>query len=258
MGILFAIVLILFDKTGRMGWIYSWILITIFSLFLTFVAPVVILPLFNKFTPLEDGELKNAIISYSNKQKIVLSKIFKIDGSKRSTKANAYFTGFGKTKRVALFDTLIEDMTKDQIVAVLAHEVGHHKLGHIIKSIIMSILSTGLMLYILSLFINNQGLFDAFQIENISIYGSLILFLFLYRPIAFLFEIFFNIYSRKIEFEADNFAKRTQGDNKHLIEALKKLTVKNLSNLTPHRLKVFLEYSHPTVLQRIVNLRKSE
>jgi STE24 endopeptidase len=221
-----------------------------------YIAPVVILPLFNKFTPLEDGELKTKIQEFAAVQKYKLSGIFKIDGSKRSTKSNAYFTGFGKTKRIALFDTLIEKHTVGELVAVLAHEIGHCKLGHIKKGILISLASSLLMFFILSLFITKQGLYAAFGIEGTPLYAGFIFFGFLYAPISMILNLLGNIMSRKHEYEADAFAAETTGEPTALIDALKKLSVDNLSNLTPHPLKVFLEYSHPPVLERIKALRK--
>ncbi|MCK5188276.1 MAG: M48 family metalloprotease [Deltaproteobacteria bacterium] len=255
-GIIFAVILWFFDRTGNMAWVYCWIVVVIFQIVLTFIAPVVILPLFNKFFPLEDGELKTSIESYAKSQDFKLKGVFKMDASKRSTKSNAFFTGFGKYRRIVLFDTLIKKHTVDELVSILAHEMGHYKKKHILKSIIISIMTTGLMFFILSLFINNEGLFQAFKMENTSIYASLFFFAFLYSPINMFISILSNILSRKHEYEADTYASETYGKFESMISALKKLTVDNLSNLTPHPLKVFLSYSHPPVLERIQSLRK--
>jgi len=178
--------------------------------------------------------------------------VFKMDGSRRSSKSNAFFTGFGKNRRIALFDTLIEKHSVKELVSVLAHEIGHYKKGHIFKRLLISTFTTGVMFFILSFFINNPGLFSAFKVEEVSIYGSLFFFGFLYTPISMVFSVLSSILSRKHEYEADYFAVTTFKEGKEdFINALKKLSVDNLSNLTPHPLKVFLSYSHPPVLKRI-------
>jgi STE24 endopeptidase len=256
-GIVFSIILWFFDKAGSMAWIYCWVTVVIFQIVVTFFAPIIILPLFNKFHPLEDGDLKAAIEEYAKSQNFKLKGIFKMDASRRSTKSNAFFTGFGKYRRIVLFDTLIEKHTVDELLSILAHEMGHYKKKHIVKSILLSIATTGIMFYILSLFLNNESLFAAFQMENISIYASLFFFGFLYTPISMIISIGGKILSRKHEFEADTYASQTYKKPAAMISALKKLTVDNLSNLTPHPLKVFLSYSHPPVLERIRTLQKS-
>jgi STE24 endopeptidase len=251
----FALILWIFNSVPN-AWLWAWGALAVIQLFIMFIAPVVILPLFNKFTPLEDGELKTKIQEFAAAQKYTLSGIFKIDGSKRSTKSNAYFTGFGKTKRIALFDTLIEKHTTGELVGVLAHEIGHCKKGHIKKGIIISLASSLLMFFILSLFITKQGLYAAFGIEGTPLYAGFIFFGFLYAPISMILNLLGNILSRKHEYEADAFAAETTKAPGEMISALKKLSVDNLSNLTPHPLKVFLEYSHPPVLERIKALSK--
>ncbi|MCF8081594.1 MAG: M48 family metallopeptidase [Deltaproteobacteria bacterium] len=250
-GLLFSGILWFFDTAGPWAWLYCWMGVTGFQIFLMFIAPVVIMPLFNKFVPLEDGELKEAIEAYARAQKFKIKGVFSMDGSKRSTKSNAFFTGFGRFRRIVLFDTLVQKHTTDELVSILAHEMGHYKKRHILKSLFISILSTGLMFFILSLFINNRALFDAFQMDHVSIYASLFFFGFLYTPIDMILSIFGNLLSRKHEYEADRFAVDTYGKPRSMIQALKKLSVDNLSNLTPHPLKVFLSYSHPPVLERI-------
>lgn len=254
-GIVFAGVVWFFDKMGRWAWLYCWIGVVIFQLFLTFIAPVAIMPLFNKFVPLENAELKSTIENYARSQDFKIKGIFKIDASKRSTKSNAFFTGFGKYRRIALFDTLIQKHSIDELVSVLAHEIGHYKKRHIIKMIILSILSAGLMFFILSFFINNKALFAAFKMEEVSVYASLVFFGFLYIPISFILSIFTNFLSRKYEYEADLFAASTYKKPEAMILALKKLVVDNLANLTPHPLKVFLHYNHPPALERIDAIR---
>ena len=255
-GIVFSIILWFFAKAGDLAWIYCWLVVVLVQLVLTFIAPVVIMPLFNKFFPLDDSELKTAIENYAKSQKFKLKGVFTMDASKRSSKSNAFFTGFGRFRRIVLFDTLIKKHTVDELVSVLAHEMGHYKKKHILKSILLSIITTGLMFFILSLFINNEGLFSAFKMAHTSIYASLFFFAFLYTPINLVISIFSKILSRKHEYEADLYASTTYGKSESMISALKKLTVDNLSNLTPHPLNVFLNYSHPPVLERIQAMRK--
>ncbi|MEE9368572.1 MAG: M48 family metallopeptidase [Pontiella sp.] len=254
---IFALVLWIFSSVAN-AWLWSWGSLSVIQLFILFIAPVVILPLFNKFTPLEDGELRTAIESFAATHKFTVSGIFKIDGSKRSTKSNAYFTGFGNTKRIALFDTLIENHSTAELIGVLAHEIGHCKRGHIKQTIVISMISSLMMFFILSLFITKGGLYAAFGIDGTPLYAGLIFFGFLYAPISMILGLFGNILSRKHEFEADAFAAETTKAPGEMIAALKKLSVDNLSNLTPHPLKVFLEYSHPPALERIKALRAFE
>jgi STE24 endopeptidase len=255
-GLIFCVVLLLFEKTGTWAWFYCWSAIVILQILIAFVAPVVIMPLFNKFSPLEDGELKEEIKKYAKSQNFKMKGVFTMDASKRSTKSNAFFTGFGKFRRIVLFDTLIERHEVKELVSVLAHEIGHYKKRHIFKSILVSILTTGLMFYILSVFINNKELFAAFKMEKTSIYASLFFFGFLYAPVEQILSIFANMLSRKYEYEADTYAAKTYPHPQSMIAALKKLSVENLSNLTPHPLKVFLSYSHPPVLERIRAIKK--
>ncbi|MBU1086562.1 MAG: M48 family metallopeptidase [Candidatus Omnitrophica bacterium] len=254
-GIAFAGILWFFEKTSSLAWLYCWTALTVFQLFLMFIAPVVIMPLFNKFIPLEDGALKQTLEKYARTQNFKMQGVFTMDGSRRSTKSNAFFTGFGKFRRIALFDTLIAKHTTDELVSVLAHEIGHYKKKHILKSIFISIATTGLMFFVLSFFLNNPGVFAAFKMKHTSIYASLVFFGFVYAPINMLFSIVGSILSRKHEYEADRFAVETYKKPDAFIDALKKLTVDNLSNLTPHPAKVFLAYSHPPVLLRIKAIR---
>ena len=247
----FSAILWFFGQTGSLAWAFCWGALTVIQIFLMFIAPVVIMPIFNKFVPLEGGELKTAIEEYAKKQDFKMKGVFSMDGSKRSTKSNAFFTGFGRFRRIVLFDTLIKKHTTEELVSILAHEMGHYKKKHILKSIIISVLSTGLMFYILSIFMNNKALFAAFQMDHVSIYAGLLFFGFLYAPIEMILSIFGNMLSRRHEYEADAWAVRTYHRPQSMISALKKLSVDNLSNLTPHPLKVFLSYSHPPVLERI-------
>ncbi|QTA85474.1 M48 family metallopeptidase [Desulfonema magnum] len=250
-GPLLAGVLAFFEYAGSNAWWYCWIVVTIFMLIIQFIAPTWIMPLFNKFEPLEDGELKHAIMSYAQSVKFSLKNVFVIDGSRRSEKSNAFFTGFGKNKRIALFDTLIAQHTVSELVAVLAHEIGHYKKKHILQTMIISFAELGIMLFLLSLFISYQGLFDAFYMEQKSVYAGMIFFGMLYSPIEFFLGIFMQMRSRKNEYEADRFAVETTQDGSSLADALKKLSANNLSNLIPHPFYVFLNYSHPPVLKRI-------
>jgi STE24 endopeptidase len=250
-GPLLAIVLWLFGATGKYAWAIVWATVTAFQFFMLYLAPVVIMPLFNKFTPLEEGELKQRIEGYARDQGFRLQGIFKMDGSKRSSKANAFFTGFGRNRRIVLFDTLVEKHSTDELLAILAHEMGHYKLRHIPRMMLASVLQTGLLLWVLSLFIGNPGLFAAFKMESLSIYASLVFFGFLYSPISTVLSIAANSLSRRHEYEADRYSVKTTGKSEAFITALKRLSVDNLSNLTPHPLKVFLEYSHPPILERI-------
>ena len=256
-GPLLAAILWFFETSGQMAWLYCWIAAVAFILVAQFLAPVVIMPLFNKFVPLAEGELKEAITRYAATQRFALQGIYTMDGSKRSTRVNAFFTGFGRFRRIVFFDTLMDKLSTSEIVAVLAHEMGHYKLKHILGMMVLSILQMGLMFFILSLFLGNRGLFDAFGMEHVSVYASLVFFGFLYSPISTVIAIGFNAFSRHNEYQADRFAAETGGDGAALISGLKKLSVSNLSNLTPHPLHVFLNHSHPPVLARIEALRRS-
>ena len=254
-GGVLAIIIWFYQFAGKDFWIYAWALVAIFSLIMNMFYAKLIVPLFNKQTPLENGELKTAIENYAQKVGFTLNNIFVIDGSKRSTKANAYFSGFGSQKRITLFDTLINDLETDEIVAVLAHEVGHYKRKHIIFNLASSILLTGFTLFILSLFINSSLLSEALGVSIPSFHIGLIAFGILYSPISEITGLFMNYMSRKFEYQADNFAKETF-EATPLITSLKKLSKNSLSNLTPHKAYIFMHYSHPTLLERIENLEK--
>lgn len=254
-----AAILWIFEKVPN-AWLWAWGFFVAFQLFLTWLAPSVILPLFNKFTPMEDGPLRQAIQAMAAKCGFPLGEISVMDGSKRSTKANAFFTGFGKNKKIALYDTLVEEQTQDELVAVLAHEIGHFKLKHIIQRLVVSMLQAGALFYLLGLVTDPDGkfsreLFDAFGVKKISPHVGLVLFSLLFAPVSRLLGIAANAWSRKHEFEADAFAANATGQPESLVTALKKLSAKNLSNLTPHPFRVFLDYSHPPVLVRIHALR---
>ena len=240
-----------FSNYTQYGWFYVWLFIIAFSIILQPVFTIFIAPMFNKFTPLQEGPLLNKIKDYLNKVNFPVQKLEVVDGSKRSSHSNAYFSGIGKYKRIALFDTLIDQMDENEILAIIAHEVGHYKLKHIYSGIILSSMQSGIMLFILSLFINNEQLFSVFYMDNLSVYASLVFFTMLYSPISMIVGVFFSIISRKNEFSADAYSAETEEMPKSLMSGLKKLSKENLSNLTPHWLNVFLNYSHPPVLDRI-------
>ncbi len=250
-GPILAAVLTFFQYAGPGAWLYCWIAVGLYMLAAQYIAPTWIMPLFNKFTLLEEGKLKEALFSYARSIDFPLKNVFVMDGSKRSVKSNAFFTGFGKNKRIVLFDTLIKQHTISELVAVLAHEMGHYKKKHIMKSLVMGIIQIGLMFFLLSLFISYQGLFDAFFMDKKSVYAGLIFFFLLYSPVDLFIGLFLHIRSRKNEYEADRFSVETTKDPGSMVKALKKLSVHNLSNLLPHRLYVFLNYSHPPVLKRV-------
>lgn len=240
-----------FQMFPSMGWLIAWGFATAFLFAIQYVAPIWIMPLFNTFTPLEDGELRQAIEKFALDTGFNLSGIYIIDGSKRSNKANAFFTGFGKQKRIALFDTLVNSMTTEEIVGVLAHEIGHCKLNHIKRMFATSIATTGLTFFCLSLVLGYQPLYAAFHVEHMTIAVGMVLFNFLYTPLSLVLTIFAAYQSRKYEFEADAFAAKTTKAPWELSRALIKLSVNSLSNLTPHPAYVFLHYSHPPVVDRI-------
>ena len=253
-GGILSFIIFQFETVGKDFWIVAWVFITTISVLINGFYAQIIVPLFNKQTKLEEGNLKNDIEKYSKKVGFDLSNIFVIDGSKRSTKANAYFSGFGKQKRVTLYDTLLNKLNDNQIIAVIAHEIGHYKKNHIIFNLIFSTIQTGLMLYILSLLIYMPIFSEALGIQSHSFHIGLITFSILYTPISEIFSLIFNVFSRKFEYQADHYAKETF-NSKHLIEALKVLSKDSLSNLTPHPKYVWWHYSHPTLAQRIKHLQ---
>ncbi|WP_072994304.1 M48 family metallopeptidase [Pseudozobellia thermophila] len=254
-GLILTLVLWFYGWAGDSFWIYAWILVAVFTLFMNLFYSKLIVPMFNKQTPLEQGSLKAKIETYAKNVGFELQHVFVIDGSKRSTKANAYFSGFGKEKRVTLYDTLIKDLEEEEIVAVLAHEVGHYKKNHIIYNLIASILLTGVTLFILSLFINNPEVSYAIGVTTPSFHAALIGFGILYSPISEITGLAMNHLSRKFEYQADDYAKDTYAALP-LITALKKLSKNSLSNLTPHPAYVFMHYSHPPLAKRMANLKK--
>ena len=250
-GAFLAIVLALFERGGEWVWLPVWAITSALLVSFVFIAPAVILPLFNKFTPLPDGELKSAIFRYGEEHDFPIAGVYVMDGSRRSTKANAFFTGFGKTKKVVLFDTLVEKHTTDELLAVLAHEVGHFKKRHIVQHIVVAVLNIGVFLFLASRFIHAPELFAAFGVRQMSVYTGLALFMVFYTPLSRLLSLAREAQSRRHEFQADRFAAETTRHPRAMIEALKKLSKNNLSNLAPHPLYVTLYHSHPPVLKRI-------
>jgi STE24 endopeptidase len=255
-GPLLAGVLAFFTYAGPYAWLYCWGATTLFSLGLQFIAPTWIMPLFNTFTPLEPGALREAIFAYAASVKFPVEDIVVMDGSRRSRKSNAFFTGFGKRKRIALFDTLVQAHTVPELVAVLAHEVGHYKKGHIIRALVLSIAHMGVMWFLLAVFLRHPGLFAAFYVDEPSVYAGLVFFGLLYTPVQLLLSLGMQRISRKHEYEADAYAVETTDKPEALRDALKKLAVHNLSNLTPHPAYVFLHYSHPPLVQRLQAIRR--
>lgn len=255
-GGILAIIIWFYNKTGDLFWIYTWLFIGVFTIFMTMFYSSLIVPLFNKQTPLEEGTLKESIYAFSKKAGFTLNNIYVIDGSKRSTKANAYFSGFGAKKRIVLYDTLINDLSTNEIVAVLAHEIGHYKKKHVMVNMFVSLLLTGITLFVFSLLIDNAILSEALSVKMPSFHIGLVTFGILYSPISELTGILMNYISRRFEYQADNYAK-IKYNAEDLVSSLKKLSRNSLSNLTPHKANVFVHYSHPTLLQRVRNLTNS-
>ena len=254
-GVLLAVIVWIYSVTGTYFWLYALGVLALFMVFATMFYASIILPLFNKLTPMPDGELRNAIEEYCKKVGFKLNNLFVMDGSKRSSKANAFFSGLGASKKIVLFDTLIEKHTTDELVAVLAHEIGHYKMKHTRQGLLLGLLQNGIMLYILSLFLGNQELSKALGAEQSSFHLDILAFGILYSPLSEILGIMMNMLSRKNEYEADRYAKETY-NGEALAGALKKLSVDNLSNLKPHPAYVFVHYSHPTLLQRLAALGK--
>jgi STE24 endopeptidase len=250
-------ILAFFEHAGKHAWWYCWLAVSLYMLGVQFIAPTWIMPFFNKFVLLKPGEIRSAILGYADSIRFSIDNIFVMDGSRRSSKSNAFFTGFGKHKRVVLFDTLINQHSVSELIAILAHEMGHYKRKHILQNMVLGILQMGLMLYLLSIFISYQGLFDAFFMPQKSVYAGLIFFALLYSPLDFVISICMHSQARKNETAADIFSARTTGNASAMIAALKKLSKDNLSNLQPHPFYVFLHYSHPPLLDRIKTLQQA-
>jgi STE24 endopeptidase len=253
-GPLLAVVLWFFQGAGPLAWLWCWLAAAAFLVFVQFIAPTWIFPIFNKFEPLDEGELRESIMRYAQKVAFPVKGLFVIDGSRRTTKANALFTGFGRRKRVALFDTLIEKHPPDEIVAIVAHEIGHYKKAHILKGLAISIVQLGIVFVLLSIFLKSEGLFAAFYVQDQSIYAGLVFFGMLFSPIDLVLSFFVQAFSRRNEFEADAYARNT-ALAAELVSGLKRLSGESLSNLTPHPLYVKLHYSHPPLAERIAALR---
>jgi STE24 endopeptidase len=250
-----ALIIWIYLLTKELFWIYAWIAVTTVMIFITMFYSTLIVPLFNKQTPLEEGPLRDAIREFCEKVGFRLDNVFVIDGSKRSTKSNAYFSGLGAKKRIVLYDTLIDDLTTNEIVAVLAHEIGHYKKKHSLLNIVLGVVQTGITLYVFSLFTVNPMLSWAMGAKVHSIHMVILAFGIIYSPISTVVGLALNLLSRSHEYQADLYAKK-HFDANALVSALKKLSSKNLSNLTPHPAYVFFHYSHPTLLQRIRALNK--
>jgi len=251
-----VLIMWLFNLLGPVAWLVAWATVSLIQLFLVFIAPLVFLPLFNRFTPLPPGELRSQIHSYTKSQGYRLEGIYTMDGSRRSTKGNAFFIGFGPLKRVVLFDTLIKNHPPSQLVAILAHEIGHYRLGHILQRLILSLAVTFILFFLLDQLLGFPPLFNAFSLKP-SLYAGILLALFLFSPINRLLSLFTNAFSRHHEFQADHFSISTYPKPQALAQALKTLSASNLTNLTPHPLKVILDYSHPPLFNRLQALSQS-
>ena len=249
-GGILALIMWIYQLSPEYFWLIAWAAVTAFSLFMSLFYSELIVPLFNKQTPLEPGELRDAIELFANKVGFKLKNIYVIDGSKRSTKANAYFTGFGKKKRIVLYDTLINDLSTNEIVAVLAHEAGHNKYKHTLKNMLLNLPYSLLIFFLLGLILDSDTLAQSLGGTQASFHLNMLAFGILYSPISMILGLLMNILSRKYEYQADGFVKN-HGLGDELIEALKKISSKSLSNLTPHPAYVFVSYSHPTLLQRV-------
>lgn len=256
-GGLLAVFVWFYHTAGSLFWLYAWILFSAFSIFMMMFYSTLIVPIFNKQTPLEEGELRSAIEAFAEKAGFKLDNIFVIDGSKRSAKANAYFSGLGPKKRIVLFDTLIKEHTTEELVAVLAHEIGHYKKKHTTRGMMVSLVHTGIMLYLLGLFINRPELSGALGATEPSFHMGILAFGLLYSPVSLVLGILGNRLSRKYEYQADTFAAEKY-DPQPLKEALKKLSVNHLSNLRPHPAYVYVHYSHPPLLKRLEHLEGSK
>ena len=255
-SIIIAPILFLFHSYPIYGWLIAWSLLTVFMIGIQPVFIHVISPMFNKFTPLDDGELRTAIEKYTKLINFPLARIDIMDGSKRSAHSNAYFSGFGKSRRIAIFDTLVDKHSTEEIVSVVAHEVGHYKLKHIIQGTVIGIIETGVMLFVFSKIMNDLDLFGIFGVDDLSVHAGLIFFSMLYAPVSMVTSIISSVISRKNEFSADKYSYETTNNKEALISMLIGLAANNLAHLTPHPFKVFLTYSHPPVLDRIEAIQK--
>jgi STE24 endopeptidase len=252
---LVAAVLWLFVAAGELAWLGCWAVVSLYTLLVQWLGPRFILPLFHEYRPLPEGELRDAVTRLVESQGFDLAGLFVIDASRRSTKANAFFTGFGRTKRLALFDTLAEKLTVPEVVAVVAHEIGHFRRRHVLKGTVLGVLHSGVLLFLLSIFLDQPGLYRAFGIKHQPIYAGLVFFAFLYTPVGRVLSIALNALSRRYEYQADRFAAHATGRPEDLATAVTKLAADHLTNLTPHPLKVKLDHSHPPLRDRLAALR---
>lgn len=255
-GGILALIVFIYEKSGSWFWVLAWICITCFTIFISYFYTTLLVPVFNKLTPLPAGELRDSIEQVARQADFNLKDISIMDGSKRSTRGNAYFSGFGSKKSIVLFDTLVDEHSVEELTAVLAHEIGHYVKKHVLKGLIAGIIQTGILLFVLSLLLNSSLPALALGASIPSFHMALVAFGILYSPVSTMLGILMNKMSRKHEFEADRFAISLSQPGA-LQEALKRLSVKNLSNLTPHPWYVYIHYSHPTLLQRISAIDKS-
>jgi len=256
MGILISIGLFICQKSPGFWWLWVWCFFFAFSIFMMYISPYVIEPLFHKFSPIDDEELESGIRDIMGKAGIRVSRVFKVDASKRTKHTNAYFTGIGKVKRIVLYDTLIEKMDHDEVLSVLAHEAGHWKKRHVLKYIVITELIALLVLYIAFRVLQSDFLVDVFSIDQSSFFAKIIILGFIGSIVSFPFGPVFNYFSRKHENEADRFSYEITGKGESMISSLVKLSKDNLSNLHPHPLYSLFHYSHPPVLERIREIRK--
>lgn len=252
-GALLFVIVWFWQVTGAWFWVWSWGIFSAFSMFMMLFYSTLIVPIFNKQKPLEDGVLRSAIESFARKVHFSVNNIFVIDASKRSSKTNAYFSGWGRKKRIVLYDTLIEKHTTEEIVAILAHEIGHNKHKHTLLVALMSIISMGLFLFVFGLFTNHPIFSQALGFAQHSFHSSVIAFVFLIEPLSLVTGLISSIISRRFEYQADRFVVE-QGLGLELSNALKKLSADNLSNVNPHPWYVFVHYSHPPLYQRLKQL----
>lgn len=250
-GLLLSGVLLLFLHAGDIAWLLCWLTVVAFSLTTQWLGPALILPLFNRFEPMPDGVLREAIFRYAESVRFPLQNVYIIDGSRRSSKANAFFTGIGRHRRIALFDTLIEQHTFDEILAVLAHEVGHYRLRHTTKSLLLAAAHAGVAFLLLDFFLGRPGLYEAFFVVEPSVYAGLVFFALLYTPVETAMSMLENLLSRRHEYEADRFALHTAPSGVSLRRALERLHVNNLAHPNPHPFHVFLNYTHPPLAYRL-------
>jgi STE24 endopeptidase len=250
-----ALALWLFERAGNLAFLYAWVAAAVLILVLQFIAPAWLMPLFMRFTPLPDGELRERIMSYARSVAFPLENLFIVDGSRRSTKANAFFTGFGRHRRIGLFDTLIERCTPDELISIVAHEVGHYKKRHVTNGMVLSIAQLGLMLFIFGLLMQYPPLYSAFSITEPSVYAGLVFCSLLYEPVSLVLQLILLARSRRNEYEADRFAVETTGLSEALVSGLKRLAGDSLSNLSPHPSYVVVNHSHPPLRERVLAIR---